>query len=139
MINITGAAEGRIAPIAAEIIKEKKGQSLIVVSTYNRARRLAADLSFFTGEAPYVLPPDDGTFMQYEARNNDDLMERLKILCAVSRGEECTVIAPVTGAVKKLPPKEVFEDSRLLIKEAGIYLPRKRPEGFPLWATSGLS
>lgn len=125
MINITGAAEGRIAPIAAEIIKEKKGQSLIVVSTYNRARRLAADLSFFTGKAPYVLPPEDGTFMQYEARNNDDLMERLKILCAVSRGEECTVIAPVTGAVKKLPPKEVFEDSRLLIKRGGDISPEE--------------
>ena len=50
MINITGAAEGRVAPIAAEILNEKKGQSLIVVSTFNRAKRLAADLSFFSGE-----------------------------------------------------------------------------------------
>ena len=47
MINITGAAEGRIAPIAANILNEKKGQSLIVVSTFNRAKRLATDLSFF--------------------------------------------------------------------------------------------
>ena len=74
MINITGAAEGRIAPIAAKIIKERKGQSLIVVSTYNRARRLAADLYFFTGRNAYILPPDDETFVQYEARNNDELM-----------------------------------------------------------------
>ena len=116
MINITGAAEGRIAPIAAKIIKERKGQSLIVVSTYNRARRLAADLYFFTGRNAYILPPDDETFVQYEARNNDELMERLRILCAVSGEDECTVIAPVTGAIKKLPPKESFTENRLTIK-----------------------
>lgn len=116
MINITGAAEGRIAPIAAKIIKERKGQSLIVVSTYNRARRLAADLYFFTGRNAYILPPDDETFVQYEARNNDELMERLRILCAVSGEDECTVIAPVTGAIKKLPPKESFAENRLTIK-----------------------
>ncbi len=46
MINITGAAEGRVAPIIADIISEEKGQSLIVVSTVNRARRLTTDLSF---------------------------------------------------------------------------------------------
>ena len=46
MINITGAAEGCVAPIISDLINEKKGQSLIVVSTFNRAKRLAADLSF---------------------------------------------------------------------------------------------
>ena len=113
MINITGASEGRIAPIIAEIIKEKKGQSLIVVSTFNRAKRLASDLSFFDARNIYVLPPEDESIIQYEARSNDQLLQRMKVLKAVTRGEDCIVIAPATGAVKKLPPKEIFEENVL--------------------------
>lgn len=113
MINITGASEGRIAPIIAEIIKEKKGQSLIVVSTFNRAKRLAADLSFFDAGNIYVLPDDDGSMIQYEARSNDQLLERMKVLKTVTRGEDCIVIAPAAGAVRKLPPKEIFGENVL--------------------------
>ena len=51
MINIAGASEGRIAPIITELLKENKGQCLIVVPTLNRARRLQTDLSFFSVRA----------------------------------------------------------------------------------------
>ena len=113
MVNITGAAEGRVAPIMADIIGEKKGQSLIVVSTFNRAKRLATDLSFFSDRDIYILPQEEETFVQYEARSNDDLLERMKVLRAVTKGGECVVIAPVTGAVRKLPPKEIFTENTL--------------------------
>lgn len=115
MINITGAAEGRIAPIIAELIKEKKGQSLIVVSTFNRAKRLAADLSFFGVQNLYLLPQDEEQVIQFEARSNDDLLERMKVLKAAAKGGDCTVVAPVTGAIRKLPPKEVFEENVLTL------------------------
>lgn len=108
MINITGAAEGRVAPVIAHILKGKKGQSLIVVPTENKAKRLASDLSFFDSRNIYVLPPEEEGLIQYEARSNDDLLLRMKVLKAVCRGENCIVVAPVTGAIKKLPPKEVF-------------------------------
>lgn len=116
MINITGAAEGRVAPIIADIISEEKGQSLIVVSTVNRARRLATDLSFFSEREIYVLPQEEEAIIQYEARSNDELLERMKVLRAVSSGKECVVIAPVTGAVKKLPPREIFAENTMEIR-----------------------
>lgn len=115
MINITGAAEGRVAPIIADIIREEKGQSLIVVSTINRARRLATDLSFFSERDIYVLPQEEETIIQYEAKSNDELLERMKVLRAVSSGRECVVIAPVTGAIKKLPPREIFAENTIEI------------------------
>ena len=115
MINITGAAEGRVAPIIADIIREEKGQSLIVVSTINRARRLATDLSFFSERDIYVLPQEEETIIQYEAKSNDELLERMKVLRAVSSGRECIVIAPVTGAIKKLPPREIFAENTIEI------------------------
>ena len=116
MINITGAAEGRIAPIISDIIDGKKGQSLIVVSTFNRAKRLATDLSFFSSRNIHVLPPEEESFIQYEAKSNDGLLERMKVLKAVTRGEDCVVIAPVTGAIKKLPPKEIFAENIVELK-----------------------
>ena len=117
MINITGVSEGRIAPIIAEILETGKGQSLIVVSTLNRAKRLAADLSFFAADKTiYVLPQEEESFIQYEARSNDELLERLKVLKAAVRGEECIIIAPVTGAIKKLPPKDIFSENILEIR-----------------------
>lgn len=118
MINVTGAVEGRTAPIIAEITDKEKGQSLIVVSTFNRAKRLSVDLSFFSDRKIYVLPAEEETFIQYEAKNNDELLERMKILKAVAEGEPCTVIAPVTGAVKKLPPKNIFTENMIRL-EAG--------------------
>ena len=111
MINITGASEGRIAPIISDIIKEKKGQSLIVVSTLNRAKRLATDLSFFDARNIYILPPEDESMIQYDAKSNDELLQRMQVLKAVTRGENCIVISPITGAIKKLPPKEIFEEN----------------------------
>lgn len=116
MINITGAAEGRIAPIISDIIEEKKGQSLIVVSTFNRAKRLATDLSFFSGRNIYILPPEEESFIQYEAKSNDQLLQRMKVLKAVIKDKECTVIAPVTGAIKKLPPEEIFRENVLELR-----------------------
>ena len=116
MINITGAAEGRIAPVISDIINGKKGQSLIVVSTFNRAKRLATDLSFFSARNIYVLPQEEETFVQYEAKSNDDLLARMKVLRAVANEDDCVVIAPVTGAIRKLPPKEIFEENVLELK-----------------------
>ena len=118
MINIAGAAEGRVARIASEIIKEEKGQSLIVVPTLNRAKRLAADLSFFSAlnqedDEPLlcILPPEDDSLIQYEARNNDTMLERMRALKLAASGKPCVIIAPVTGAIKKLPPKDVFAEN----------------------------
>lgn len=124
MINIAGAAEGRVARIASEMIKEEKGQSLIVVPTFNRAKRLAADLSFFhaydnpeEGSVPiYILPPEEESYIQYEAKNNDSLLERMKCLKAAAGGKDCIIIAPVTGAIKKLPPKAVFTENMIDVK-----------------------
>lgn len=114
MINIAGASEGRIAPVIAEITEERKGQCLIVVPTMNRARRLQTDLSFFSDKKNvYILPEEDDSLAAYEAKSNDTLLIRMKILKALTGGEDCIVIAPVTGAIKKLPPREIFTDNTI--------------------------
>ncbi len=121
MINITGAAESRVAPLAAQLIRERGGQSLIVAATYTRAKRLATDLSFFHAQMGLtdpilVLPEEDSRLIAFEAKSNDDLMERMRVYKAVTSGEPCTVIAPVSSAIRRLPPREIFTEHIVRIR-----------------------
>lgn len=112
LINITGASESRVAPVMGKLLKEQaKGQCLVVVSSYIRAKRLATDLSFFTDKTIYILPQEEESFIRYEAKNQDQMLQRLKILKALCTGEDCVVIAPAGGAIRKLPPKNIFQES----------------------------
>ena len=62
MINISGISESRVAPIAAYLSKQE-GQSIIIVPTETRAKRLAEDLSFFVRDKElYVLPAEEHVF-----------------------------------------------------------------------------
>ncbi len=130
MINITGAAESRVAPIMANILKEEaKGQCLIVVPSYVRAKRLAIDLSFFAGKDIHVLPQEEEGFIRYEAKNHDQMFQRLKILKALRTGEDCVVIAPAAGAIRKLPPHSAFEEKILrLTRGADMDLEQAREQ-----------
>ena len=111
MINVSGVSDARVAPCAAELISEEE-QSLIIVSGSIRAQRLAEDLSFFTEDRTImVLPEEDQFFLRYEARNQDKLIERMKALKALRKGEPVIVVAPVSAAVKKLTPHRNFEQS----------------------------
>ncbi|MDO4518495.1 MAG: hypothetical protein Q4B78_04740, partial [Bacillota bacterium] len=134
MINIAGASDGRIAQIITEEYNKKKGQYLIVVPTLNRAKRLKTDLSFFSdqkwdqehkdngaddedfnseGMPIYIMPADDESLTAYEAKSNEDLLKRMRTLKAATSGEPCVIIAPVTGAIRKLPPAEIFTENIL--------------------------
>lgn len=110
IINISGISESRCAPVISRILKEE-GQSLIITATAVRAGRLASDLSFFSEKEILVLPSEDQVFLRYEAKNHDQLIERLKILKALRTGQDCIVIAPVSAAVKKITPHKNFESA----------------------------
>ena len=68
---------------------------------------------FFVDKTIYVLPPEEEIFVRYEAKARDSMLERLKILKALRTGEDCLVVAPVSGAIRKLPPHEDFEEKVL--------------------------
>ncbi len=104
MISYTGISESRVAPIAARIAEEYL-QTLIIVSTDARAKRLAGDLSFFSDKKIITLYDEDNLFFRYEARNHDVLIRRLSALKALTEGEAVVIIAPVSAAIRHLPPK----------------------------------
>lgn len=110
MINISGVSESRVAPVAAYFAK-KESQSIILTATYVRARRLAEDLSFFAGDKKIlVMPEEEQVFLRYEAKNHEQLIERMKALKALRTGAPVIVVAPVSAALKRIAPHEIFEE-----------------------------
>ncbi|WP_051600577.1 transcription-repair coupling factor [Eubacterium sp. AB3007] len=114
--GISGVSESRSAFQIAEIIEQQKGKSLIIVPNEPRARRLADDLSFFTGRTIHVIPEDDQVFLRYEARNRDQMLRRISAMKALASEEDCIVVAPVTSAVKRTVPYAVFAGKEIHIR-----------------------
>lgn len=122
-INISGISEGRAMPVAAIISKERGSQTLIITSSYFKAKRLAQDLSFFAPVNIYVIPEEEQLFVAYEAKSHGGLLERLAAQKALLSGENCIVIAPISGAIKKIAPHRIFEKNILKLtrgKEADL-------------------
>lgn len=116
IFNISGISESRAARICGQIVNKEKGQSLVVSPNYVKAKRMASDLSFFTRKNIYLMPSDDDSFTLYDAKNKDTLYRRLEVLRAIMEDENCIIVAPVFSAIKKLPPKKVFEKNKFTIK-----------------------
>lgn len=108
IINLSGISDTRIALAAARLARENQGQSLIVTPSESRAKRLAQDLSFFASVPVLVWPDMEPGALRYEAKSPAELAARLQVLEMVCSGAPCVVVAPVLGALKKLPPKEVY-------------------------------
>jgi transcription-repair coupling factor (superfamily II helicase) len=119
IINLSGVSDIRIAPLAARYTEETKGQSLIVTTSENRAKRLAQDLSFFTSVPVLVWPDIEPGILRYEAKSTAELTARLAVLEKIETGAACIVVAPVLGALKKLPPKEEFFRDSLQLELGG--------------------
>lgn len=109
MINISGISESRVTPAAAILASEGTGQSLIITSSYGKAKRLAEDLSFFVKKNIYVVPDAEQAFLRYDAKSTAALAERVTAMTALASGEECIVVCPAASAIKKLAPKQDFE------------------------------
>ncbi|MEI8217019.1 MAG: transcription-repair coupling factor [Eubacteriales bacterium] len=115
-VNVSGISEARVAPFIAEIIDSGKRQCLIITQSYPRARKLAADLAFFVEKNIYVIPSEDIINISFEAKSHQYLEDRIRAISAILSDEECIIIAPINGATKILPPRELFTNGIIKLK-----------------------
>ncbi len=120
IINYTGIADNRIAPLAAEQLDKRPGQGLIICASAARARRIASDLSFFSHAKILVLPDLDAASLRYDAKSTGQLAQQLAVLTSLCSGEQCIVVAPVMGALKKLPPASVYGSALIRIDKDSL-------------------
>ncbi|MBK5253969.1 MAG: transcription-repair coupling factor [Peptostreptococcaceae bacterium] len=107
IINVAGVSDNRVAPIAAEYINDSIN-SLIIVSSNLRAKRLEEDLAFFVEKEVIVLPEIEETLITYDAKDRNFLLKQMTALTSLSTDKSVIVIAPVKSAIKRLPPKKRF-------------------------------
>lgn len=120
IVNISGISESRSAAIAGLITKARGGQVLIIAPSYGRAKRLAEDLSFFVDKNVLLLPDEEQTLISYDAKSHHNLLERLTALTALAKGGDCIVVAPISGAIKKIAPKNLFMQHRITLSLGAI-------------------
>ena len=116
-INITGISDSRSSYIFGKIIREKfkdnKGQYLIVTANANRAKALAGDLSLFVDKNIYLMESEDETLTFYDAKNRESMYQRMKVLERIVNEPGCIIVAPIFSAIKKLMPKNVFQENSI--------------------------
>ncbi|MBR4150324.1 MAG: transcription-repair coupling factor [Firmicutes bacterium] len=123
--NFTGISDKRIAPLAVKLLAEDRGQVLIITPSTVRAKRIATDLSFFArcegleGCGVSVLPDVDPAAVKFEAKSSEELYARLGVMAEAAKGVDGFVVAPVLGALKRLPPPEVFCSGVLRLSAGG--------------------
>ena len=107
IINVSGVSDNRVAPMAAEYINEKKN-SIFLVSSSVRAKRLKEDLAFFVNKEIIVLPEYEETLITYIAKDRDFLLKQLQGMSMLANNKEIVIIIPVKAAIMKLPHKDSF-------------------------------
>ena len=124
-ILITGAGGAASAKVIGDIIKENRdrtgvtGQYLVLMSGRSRAERFAQDLSFFCDEEIVLWPEDEGPFIKYEARNQDQNVERARVLKRIASEENLIVLAPASGAIMRLPERGEYEKETINLEING--------------------
>ncbi|MBR0440531.1 MAG: transcription-repair coupling factor [Firmicutes bacterium] len=117
--NYTGISDNRTALLAGRLMAQRPGQGLVICSSLARARRIAGDLSFFSSVPVCVVPDQEAGLLRYEAKSTGELSERLSVLTRLVSGESCIAVAPILGALKKLPVPEDYEKDMFTVRLSG--------------------
>ena len=112
LINVSGVSDNRIIPIAAEYINENKN-TIFLVSSSSRAKRLKEDLAFFVDKEIIVLPENEETLITYFAKDREFLLKQIQGISALLNNKGVILIAPIKSAIGRLPNKEHFVKSIL--------------------------
>ena len=113
---ITDIGDSATAKFISENLADE-GQALVIVSGRSRAERLVQDLSFFCDRKILMLPPDDEIFVRYDAKNQDEKIARTKVLKELRENPDALIVAPASGAIKRLPPKVDFANREINLTE----------------------
>ena len=111
---IIGTGGSTSAKVIADVLKEHR-QGLVIVSGRSRSEKLAEDLSFFCDKEVLTLPEDEYVFVKYEAKNQDQEIDRAIIINKIIKGEDIVIVAPASGAIKRMIPKEAYDHKSLTV------------------------
>ncbi len=124
-IQISGISESRAAAVAAWLIREERDKALVLSPSPERAKRLAADLSFFADRPVYCLPEEENGLLRFDAKSHETLEARFRALAAFCGEEPCVLVAGGSALLRRLPPRAVSSGAGFSIRAGGSVEPEE--------------
>lgn len=113
---ITGIADSARAVLMAAIWEEKEKPLVVFTNNLHQANQLYGDLSVFIEEDQlFIYNVNDMIHTQLSVASPEEEAERIETLEFLLSDEKGIVIIPLAGARRLLPPKKLYEDSRINI------------------------
>ncbi|MEG6617173.1 transcription-repair coupling factor [Peptococcaceae bacterium 1198_IL3148] len=110
---VFGLAGSQRALVMAGLIAMVSGPVLIVTAGEGEATALADDLSgLHLGREVMVFPVWQSMPLEVFSHSNDLVVQRLKVLEALTAGESPVVIAPIEALIRRLVPVDIFKAAR---------------------------
>lgn len=113
---VTGIADSARAVLMAAIWEEKEKPLVVFTNNLHQANQLYGDLSIFVEEDQlFIYNVNDMIHTQLSVASPEEEAERIQTLEFLLSDEKGIVIIPLAGARRLLPPKKLYEDSRINI------------------------
>jgi transcription-repair coupling factor (superfamily II helicase) len=108
-LMVHGLSGAQKAYVASIILAQKRRPALYLTSNLQQAETMAEDLAaFLPGASIEVYPPAEVLPYEYYAESPELMVQRLRVLLALVRGEKPIVVAPLAALTRRLPPRDVF-------------------------------
>ena len=111
---MNGISDNKQAALIARML-ESVPRAIVETPSAVSARRLATDLSFYSGMKVMVLPENEEEGFRYEAKSRAAEAQRLSCLGALASGKKVAVIAPSSAVDAELPPLSEFMKNRMVL------------------------
>jgi len=107
-VSITGLSDSQKAHLAFAMCEHLGLKGVYVAPNEMQARRLYGDFTFFFGSDVLFLPSKEIMLHDIEARSNEAVFERVRVLHSMLEGRYKMVVMSAEAASHKLPPVDTF-------------------------------
>ena len=115
---MSGISDNKQAVLISRMM-EGCPQAVIETPSIVSARRLAADLSFFSDMKVMVMPEAEEEGFRYEAKSRAAEAQRLSVLSALADRSRVAVIVPSSAMEEEFPPLSEFTKNRMSLSAGG--------------------
>lgn len=117
---VTGIADSGRAVLLAAIWEEKEQPLVVFTTNLHKANQLYDDLNVFIDEDQlFIYNVNDMIHTQLSVASPEEQAERIEAIEFLLSKKPGIIIIPIAGARRMLPPKELYEDSRIHIQVDG--------------------
>jgi len=114
-VILTGPSESQKAHICYALCAHSGHKGIYVAFNEMQARKLYEDFAFFLGEQALFFPTKEVMLYDVEAKSNDAIYQRLKVLDRVLRGEYSVIVTSIEAVSHKLIDPAIFKRNTIEI------------------------